>query len=102
MSQFSPQTYPLGDVPTYGSAEAVFMREPGGKPVVNITAACGCTTWTATDAQIRVTLQAGGLPDGVIESGKNAYDTMKWVTLRFDDDTYQELFITAHIYTPAY
>jgi|GEM_PF-7134392 len=96
--EFSPEIYQLGTLKLGENRDAKFTRETASKLVVNIEPGCGCTQIVATRYEIVATLSAPHeLPEGVKEAGDTSFDTQKWISLQFDDDTFETLFIEATI-----
>ncbi|SOD81010.1 DUF1573 domain-containing protein [Spirosoma fluviale] len=102
--EFSPTTYPLGDVAVTETAEAVFKRAEGGKAISRVDSSCGCAVIDGRvkpdQTDIKITFSAGYLPEGVKASGKTEYLANKYVTVVYADDTFDTLFITARVYEP--
>lgn len=97
MSQFRPNTYPLGSMKVATSADAVFVRPAGGKKISQVSPACGCTTYTLTETELRVTMNAGYLPEGIVAQKMTEYDTSKGIDITYVDGTFETLWVTAHI-----
>ena len=97
---FTPQTYPLGTLKPTAMAEAVFLREPGGKAINHINVSCGCTRVDKHKpgaTSITVVFTADYLPEGVKAQGKTSYEVTKYVTVVYADETFETLWLTATI-----
>jgi len=97
---FSPETLNVGEIAVGQIGEGVFRRQAGGLSIRRIDVGCGCTTVRRTETEISVNISIGALPEGVTVQGLKSYAPVKHLTVVFEDNTFQTLYVTARVYDP--
>ncbi|RYC70661.1 hypothetical protein [Spirosoma sordidisoli] len=98
VSYFGPQTVDIGKVHLREIRRGIFTRIEAGPAIRTVSADCSCTTAFFDQNGIYVDYAAPpSLPEYHRQQGATQFTTTKAVTVFYDDNTHENLYLTATV-----